>query len=514
MWGGDLQIGDIHFSISASTTQLVEGLEKARGMIGNFVKSATTQIQNMGNAIKKSASEALSSMGGLGKMLGTALSNPAMAAATGVTLLVGSLVAAQHQASATIAELRGLSRQLESNITDVQRLSEAAKMAGIEDIATGVKTASMRLGQGKSTGELGKLGLDQNTLANMSPVQQFEEEGRAITRVYKSYAEQIAAATELWGKQGKALLDVFKSNRLETVDKLNTKYGTIITDADISKTGELKRASLEVAKAWEKVGLEIERATANMRVHVSKWLAKAIDSYRWLAQYSLTWSNPDKQEQVPWQKQWADRKKAEAENRERVKADVLTNFGEFNEDLSDKLEEIIDGKEEHSLLKKLQKFKDSGFINDEKYEEAKKKIEELVDTKKLLEDQKKLGEEAKKMAESVLTPIEKYQEYVEKLNSMGDLLTDDQKSRLLGVEWDKDFGKEEIKKKETNEVLKAQKDADPVELVQKYMTEYNKVKEANEKKIDLLTSIDKKLGRKIPDKPQTKYEVSDPIGAL
>ena len=212
-------IGSIVLNISANTSDLISGLDKARSAVKDFTKQYEGEI-------------------GAFKSVSAIAAGAVAATAAGIAALTASGLK-------SVDMMNDLSQRLGTNINSLTQLGYAAQLNGSnqEELSAALAKMNITLGKaaiagGPAADALKRMGLDAKTLASQDPAETFKQIADGIKGI-KSPAEQAATTVTLFGKSGLNVLQTLQQGSAG-IDKfaaeLTTLRGTI-SQLDAEKVG-------------------------------------------------------------------------------------------------------------------------------------------------------------------------------------------------------------------------------------------------------------------------------------
>lgn len=211
-------IGDLVVNLSANTDKLRKGLGDAKGGLSKFASSAVGMINPVKAAFAAMTAAVVS--GGL--------------AIYGLTERLGTLAGVADRAQQT-----GLSGKF------LQQIEFAADQSGVsaEALTKSIAKLTIAIGQAASGSKSAadgfkSLGLDIRTLSQMSPQQQFEAVGEAISKLPTASA-RAAAAVKIFGKSGMEAANLFANGMGDVTELMREaeRLGIGLSDEDLAKAG-------------------------------------------------------------------------------------------------------------------------------------------------------------------------------------------------------------------------------------------------------------------------------------
>jgi hypothetical protein len=174
----------------------------------------------------------------------------------GFQVLSGAVRSATSQISGIVSSvstsldsLNDLSNRIDVPVQKLQGLGLAAKLSGVdtEQFATAVTRLGVSIGKADPGGTFDKtlrsVGVSLAEIRGLRPEQQFEEISAAIGALPTS-ADRAAAAVEIFGKQGAALVPLFKDGAasVEELTARAERLGIIVSEDQVSNIAEMNDA--------------------------------------------------------------------------------------------------------------------------------------------------------------------------------------------------------------------------------------------------------------------------------
>ena len=223
------------FTLSANATGLASG-----------AAAASEALQKIGNAARKTSRD-VSTIKTIevGRMMGSGLSMAASAFGGAASSTVGYAAGITNAIDAT----NDLSERIGVGVEALQSLQLAAKLSGVDDIATPMQKLAVSIGKAAESGNIEafeRLGINFQKLQASDPANQFRQVARAISGL-PTEAQRAAAAVELFGKAGVELLPLLGKN-LDEIEKKGRRMGGIVSAEGVEAIGEMNDA-LDMVKA-------------------------------------------------------------------------------------------------------------------------------------------------------------------------------------------------------------------------------------------------------------------------
>ena len=159
------------------------------------------------------------------------------------------------------AELDNISVRLGINVESLQELSFAAASSGVKfnELATSLQRAERRIseaakGMGEAQAAIRELGLDAQRLSLLSIDQQFRVLGQALSEV-ENDADQVRIAFKLFDSEGVKMLQFLKDGTegLDEFAEQARKLGAVLAEEDVENLAELDRMFAQLGattKVW------------------------------------------------------------------------------------------------------------------------------------------------------------------------------------------------------------------------------------------------------------------------
>ncbi|TVQ59921.1 MAG: hypothetical protein EA379_09580, partial [Phycisphaerales bacterium] len=247
-------IGSIVVNVSASTTALSQGLNRARMNLAGF-----------GKAMLRGAVV----VGAFGAALATAAG--------------GALALVTRRAFASIDATAKLARSLGVATEAVIALHHAAQLNGVSTqvMNRGLQMMTRTLGEAASRGgpaadEMARLGLDAARLASMRPDEAFREIAQAISEI-QNPVERARAAYLLFGRQGMDLINVLAlgADGLDAATREAERLGATFSAVDAAKIESANDSVLRLKTLFQGVGNQIAIQVAPLLSAVVERLVEA-----------------------------------------------------------------------------------------------------------------------------------------------------------------------------------------------------------------------------------------------
>lgn len=174
----------------------------------------------------------------------------------GFQVLSGAVRSATSQISGIVSSvstsldsLNDLSNRIDVPVQQLQSLGLAAKLSGVdtEQFATAVTRLGVSIGKADPGGAFDKtlrsVGVSLAEIRGLRPEQQFEQISAAIGALPTS-ADRAAAAVEIFGKQGAALVPLFKEGAasVEELTARAERLGIIVSEDQVSNIAKMNDA--------------------------------------------------------------------------------------------------------------------------------------------------------------------------------------------------------------------------------------------------------------------------------
>lgn len=259
------RLGKLNIELGLIAKGLNTGLKKASSTLSGFSK----RVESLGKSTGAFAAKAATPVAAVG-----AAATAAGAALAYVTKEQINLIGDQADAAKKLGTTRNA-------LLTIQR---AAKGVGIESVAV---TASMEKmsdllgsafrGDSGAVTTLEKLGLQIKELRTLSPEQQFMRIGQAIDGI-DDPAQKIAAARDIFGKQGGNLVNLFAGGSAAISDAAAElgNLGVLLSDLDLHGVEKAGDAFDAMGTLMEGITTQLSKEVSPVIVQISK------DSMAWL----------------------------------------------------------------------------------------------------------------------------------------------------------------------------------------------------------------------------------------
>lgn len=239
-------IAKLNVQLTAGVQGFITGMNKAGDSVERFAKKANAKLGNRFNSAIGGLSRGISKLGGplsmglakLGSIAAGAFAGIA-AGATGAAAAIGYMSMSMIEA---IGDSADMAKRLGISYNALKTFQYAAKLAGVDAEALNKAFEKMQdtfgaalMGNKAAIEVFNQLGLSMAALSQMSPDQRFRAIGEAIARI-PDPAQRLAAARDVFGKQGGALLVLFTdiANSLSTAAEQMDRLGVSLSALDVS----------------------------------------------------------------------------------------------------------------------------------------------------------------------------------------------------------------------------------------------------------------------------------------
>lgn len=173
-----------------------------------------------------------------------------------ITAAAAALGVAIVKTLGAAGDLVDASNRLGVSAENLQRLQQAAQLAGVgaDQLNASIQRLSISIGEGLNKGSgpavdaLTRLGIPIREIAAQRPDQQFERISQALIAI-ENPAQRAAAAVDLFGKQGPAILGVV--NELEKVQQITRDIGFGVTERDLVALDEAGDRLDQLSIIWD-----------------------------------------------------------------------------------------------------------------------------------------------------------------------------------------------------------------------------------------------------------------------
>lgn len=270
------KITRLNVMISASSKGLSAGIAKANGALDKLSRSA----RRMQGTLTKAFSPAITSAA---KLMGNGLKAVGVAAVAAG----GALAYFTKNQIDAIGDTADMADRLGVTYNRLKAIQFAAKLAGIdsEKLNSAFEKMQDTLGSAASGNKsaidsLGRIGITMEQLDKLSPEKRFEAIGQAIAKI-QDPAARIAAARDIFGKAGGALIVLFESGGAaidEAAARLES-FGQNLSDLDIENVraaGDAMDTLLEILKGiGDQLAANISPYITQIAIDIEDWVAKA-----------------------------------------------------------------------------------------------------------------------------------------------------------------------------------------------------------------------------------------------
>jgi len=245
----------LNVMITASTKGLSLGINKAQGLLKSLTREAKDMKRYMGGVF--------TSMGNIATRGFTAFGVAATGAAAGLAYLT-------KQSIDAVGDTNDFAKALGLTYNELRAIQFAAGQAGVDAGALNAAFAKMSDTLGTAFGgndaavkAFEGIGLSIADLEKMSPAQQFEAIANAINKI-EDPSKRIAAARDIFGKSGGALISLFENAGQAIREAANTLgfFGINLSQLDVTKIDNAGDAMGTLSLMLEGVGNQLARVVS------------------------------------------------------------------------------------------------------------------------------------------------------------------------------------------------------------------------------------------------------------
>jgi hypothetical protein len=277
--------------LSGVAGPLIQELGKGSNAIKAFSKDAQIHagkaqkhINSIGANVKNRVGPSLVKMGGILKTAGgmavTWMRNIAISAGAAATA-IGYFSLRMIDA---VGDSSDMAKRLGLSYNKLKAIQYAAKLAGIDSEKLNSAFERMQdvlgnasIGEKSAIDALARIGLSMEQLNRLRPEQRFEAIGNAIAQI-QDPAQRIAAARDIFGKQGGALLVLFENAGQaisDAADKMQ-QFGVALSELDLANIERAGDSMDMLNTILEGLGIQL---AANISPYIEQL---GIDTEKWI----------------------------------------------------------------------------------------------------------------------------------------------------------------------------------------------------------------------------------------
>lgn len=201
--------------------------------------------------------------------------------------VVNQITSVVSKVSQSLDALNDLSNRIDVPVEKLQSLGLAAKLAGVdaEQFATAVTRLGVTIGKADPGGQfdrtLQSIGVSLQDIRGLSPEDQFSQIAEAIGSLPTS-ADQAAAAVEVFGKQGAALVPLFRDGAasVDELAKRAERLGIIVGEDQVSNIADMNDAFDLVRATVEGIIGQVTGNLAPVVTAISEEFLKFVETFQ------------------------------------------------------------------------------------------------------------------------------------------------------------------------------------------------------------------------------------------
>lgn len=281
-------IAKMNVQLTAGVQGFIVGMRKAGDSVERFAKKANAQLGGRFNSAISGLSRGISKIGGPLSMGLAKLGGIASSAFKGIAVGAAGAAAGLGYLSLSMIEAIGdsadMAKRLGISYNALKTFQYAAKLAGVDAEALNKAFEKMQdtfgaalMGNKAAIEVFNQLGLSMAALSQMSPEQRFKAIGEAIARI-PDPAQRLAAARDVFGKQGGALLVLFNDIAASLADAAEQmdRLGVSLSALDVSNAEA-------AGDAIDNFKTTIEGIATQISTYLSPYIVKLWDdTQKWI----------------------------------------------------------------------------------------------------------------------------------------------------------------------------------------------------------------------------------------